>query len=169
MIRKKLRSGLLWFAAAAMILPLLWASELVAQTPRTTNYTYDELGRLTFVTDTVNGNRDYDYDAAGNRRNVAVATANDAASEPGALLTPPKPTGLTKNNPSMNPCSWTSSWTASAGAVNYRFSDTLGPPVYVTATNKTVTCPTNSPATNKPVWVQACNANGCSQQSLFTP
>lgn len=49
----------------------------------TITYAYDALGRLTFVSDPVNGNRDYDYDKAGNRLNVATGTASDSASEPG--------------------------------------------------------------------------------------
>ena len=47
-------------------------------------YTYDALGRLTFVSDPSNGNRDFDYDKAGNRLLVSVGTANDAAAEPGS-------------------------------------------------------------------------------------
>lgn len=33
-------------------------------------YKYDALGRLTYVEDNINENRDYDYDAAGNRTSV---------------------------------------------------------------------------------------------------
>lgn len=51
------------------------------QTP-TVTYTYDALGRLTYVSDTVAGNRDYDYDAAGNRRLVSTNTTNDEEAEP---------------------------------------------------------------------------------------
>lgn len=41
-------------------------------------FTYDALGRLTFVNDSRAGmNRDYDYDAAGNRTNVSVGTSSD--------------------------------------------------------------------------------------------
>lgn len=48
--------------------------------PHTITYTYDELGRLTFVNDDVN--RDYDYDAAGNRVSVEVGTSVDYLSPP---------------------------------------------------------------------------------------
>ena len=50
----------------------------------TITYTYDALGRLTFVSDPANGNRDYDYDKAGNRLLVSVGTASDSAAEPGS-------------------------------------------------------------------------------------
>jgi hypothetical protein len=59
----------------------------------TLKYTYDALGRLTFVEDPVNGNRDYDYDAAGNRVLVSVNGANDAANDP-ATAAPSQPTAL---------------------------------------------------------------------------
>lgn len=49
---------------------------------KTLTYTYDALGRLTYVSDTVNGDRDFDYDAAGNRRLVETNVANDEATEP---------------------------------------------------------------------------------------
>ena len=45
-------------------------------------YKYDALGRLTFVSDPANGNRDYDYDKAGNRLLMSVGTADDGAAEP---------------------------------------------------------------------------------------
>ena len=38
-------------------------------------YTYDALGRLTYVKDNINGNRDYDYDAAGNRTEITKGRA----------------------------------------------------------------------------------------------
>lgn len=48
------------------------ASASVPADPKTTRYTYDELGRLVKVEDGQNGNRNYNYDAAGNRTNVTV-------------------------------------------------------------------------------------------------
>jgi len=53
------------------------SSSTVAIQSKTTRYTYDALGRLTFVEDSQNGNRDYDYDAAGNRINVATGVSTD--------------------------------------------------------------------------------------------
>jgi YD repeat-containing protein len=61
---------------------LLCAANLGAS--NTITYTYDALGRLTFVSDPANGNRDYDYDKAGNRLLVSVGTASDSAAEPGS-------------------------------------------------------------------------------------
>lgn len=53
------------------------SSSLASIQSKTTRYTYDALGRLTFVEDSQNGNRDYDYDAAGNRTNVAAGVSSD--------------------------------------------------------------------------------------------
>jgi len=52
-----------------------FSSLAVAQTQVT--YTYDELGRVTAVTDSVNGDRAYDYDAAGNRKTLVVNTVGN--------------------------------------------------------------------------------------------
>src|SRR5690606_5020553 len=49
---------------------------------KTLTYTYDALGRLTFVSDTVNGDQDFDYDDAGNRRLVSTNVASDEENEP---------------------------------------------------------------------------------------
>jgi YD repeat-containing protein len=139
-----------------------------AQTAKTTIYQYDALGRLTFVEDSQNGNRDYDYDAAGNRRNVAAGTADDAASEPTTPPPPPPPAapaGLAKNY--VANCSWSATWSAVSGATSYKFSDTAGAISTVTATNKTVFCPADQPEANKPAWVRACNASGCGYVSYF--
>lgn len=53
------------------------SSSAVSVQPKTTRYSYDALGRLTFVEDSQNGNRDYDYDAAGNRTKVATGITSD--------------------------------------------------------------------------------------------
>lgn len=53
------------------------SSSIAAIQSKTTRYTYDALGRLTFVEDPQNGNRDYDYDAAGNRTNVVTGVNSD--------------------------------------------------------------------------------------------
>ncbi len=44
--------------------------------PIDTEYQYDELGRLTKTLDTKNGDRSYQYDAAGNRKKVTAADDN---------------------------------------------------------------------------------------------
>lgn len=51
---------------------LLCLSSSIAVAQTTVTYTYDELGRVRTATDTVNGNRAYDYDAAGNRTTLSV-------------------------------------------------------------------------------------------------
>ena len=48
---------------------------------KTIKYTYDALGRLTFVEDSINGNRDYDYDDAGNRTQVLVGVSDDESND----------------------------------------------------------------------------------------
>jgi hypothetical protein len=147
---------------------LLWAGDLAAQVAKTTTYSYDALGRLTYVNDSVNGNRDFDYDAAGNRRLVAVGTANDPAAEPG-LAPPAKPISLTSQY--MYSCAWAAGWTAPAGETitSYKFKDVSNPTQTLSASvlNATVSCDSPNPSNNKPKWVQACNASGCSEQAFF--
>jgi YD repeat-containing protein len=75
--------------AAGLLLVLL----MQAAAGDTLWYTYDALGRLTFVEDPANGNRDYDYDAAGNRLLVSVNGANDDANDP-ATAAPSTPSAL---------------------------------------------------------------------------
>jgi len=67
---------------ASLVVLLMCTGNLGAS--NTISYTYDALGRLTFVSDPANGNRDYDYDKAGNRLLMSVGTANDSAAEPGS-------------------------------------------------------------------------------------
>lgn len=167
---------------AATGFSMLCASFSGAQS-KTTKYTYDPLGRLTFVEDSENGNRDYDYDAAGNRLNVAVGTADDSASEPPSAVPPPgppKPTDLAKNH--VADCAWRASWTLSAGASNYRLRNTKGQSSTIYPTNSTGTatvqvaessitvtlsCPQGNPQANEPGSVKACNAEGCSEAVSF--
>jgi hypothetical protein len=68
-----------FFKACLFVLNIIFASSSFSA-PHTVSYTYDELGRLTFVNDTVN--RDYDYDNAGNRVSVEVGTSVDFLSPP---------------------------------------------------------------------------------------
>ena len=155
-------------AASAVALSLIAGAVSLAQSAKTTRYKYDALGRLTFVEDSQNGNRDYDYDAAGNRRNVAAGTTNDAASEPTAPPPPPAPAApLNLAMSYVADCSWSASWGAVSDATSYKFSDTNGAMSDVTSTSKTVFCPTGDPDGNKPAWVRACNASGCGAVSHF--
>lgn len=121
---------------------------------QTVSYTYDALGRLTFVSDTVNGNRDYDYDNAGNRLLVSTNVVSDAATGP-ALL--PAPTGLNKSL--IANCAWRATWNPVPGAAKYLVIDTTGGIRYVTTTFADIGCPSNNSAANMPKSVQACDVN----------
>ncbi len=135
---------------------------------KTTGYTYDALGRLTFVVDSANGNRDYDYDKAGNRVNVAAGTANDGASEATAFTFP------APANPRYSlgySCAWRANWDVVSGAVKYLVRDTSGSAngfQYVTTNEAWVQCPVGNSLGNKPQSVQACNANNvCGTKAYF--
>ena len=132
---------------------------------KTTGYTYDSLGRLTFVEDPVNGNRDYDYDKVGDRLNVAVRAVDDLGSKP---KTPTLPTGLSSNH--AGDCYHRASWNASvseAPGLYYSVRETGGATQITTLTRVTVQCPTGKPEYNKPRSVQACNDVGCSGEANF--
>lgn len=142
-----------------LVLPFLClysalSSSVYAQT-KTTTYTYDALGRLTFVADSVNGNRDYDYDKAGNRLLVSTNTTNDATAEPNTTL--PAPTGLYKSL--IANCAWRATWNAVSGAAKYLVKDTTGGSSYVTTTFADIGCPSNNSSANMPKSVQACDAS----------
>lgn len=155
--------------------PVVLTGNVIAAS-QTTNYTYDELGRLTYVEDSKNGNRDYDYDKAGNRLWVSVGSTSDAASQ-----TPPPvpavPTGLDKNYEAN--CSWRATWNLVSGAATYRLRNTQNQTVTITPTpSATVTingnvlrvslgCPYNQPEMNEPDSLEACNSYGCSAAANF--
>lgn len=87
-------------------------------------YHYDALGRLTFVEDAVNGNRDYDYDAAGNRTLTAEGTANDEEQEgefEGLVepLHPPKGLSLIEEPLQSGETLYTMKWDRVVGAQFY--------------------------------------------------
>jgi YD repeat-containing protein len=87
---------------------------------QTLKYTYDALGRVTFVEDATNGNRDYDYDNAGNRLLVSINTANDDVAKPAEPGVPAAPTGLTVRGPfSPTGDGYNFSWNPVAGATSY--------------------------------------------------
>ncbi len=130
---------------------------------KTTRYVYDALGRLTYVEDSQNGNRDFDYDKAGNRLHVVTSTTADQASEPGI---PARPINLSTTH--IADCAWQASWRASEGATHYLLTDSSNSEQRVTATQGYISCPRGNPAGNKPKFVQACNpSTGCSARVYF--
>lgn len=75
---------------AAMLLVGL-AAPVAALQAGVTNYAYDELGRLVLITDTINGNRVFTHDPAGNRRQTTVGGIGQQPSpnEPKERTPPP--------------------------------------------------------------------------------
>lgn len=129
--------------------------------PQTLDYTYDELGRLTFVKDNVNGNRDYDYDAAGNRCAVSAGVSSDSAADcdsAGASV-PAKPSGLRLTGPFSQIGGYTASWNAVSGATHYEVRFQSGGKQTVTALSIS--------STPRPHSVSAINANGSSSRAYF--
>lgn len=151
--------------------PVLIASTVMAAS-QTTVYTYDLLGRVTYVIDSKNGNRDYDYDPAGNRLNVAAGTAGDASSEPVPPPVPNPPTGLSYQQSSQ--CSWRASWNAVTGASSYMVHDWAGYH-YVQVVGTTAEYAfcgdpgfTGNTYDYRPKWVQSCNIkNVCGSKAYF--
>lgn len=78
---------------------------------------------------------------------------------------PPAPTGLVSRQ--VADCAWTASWNASPGATRYHFGTTNGTETDTTNLSITISCPRGQPNSNKPKWVQACSANGCSSKANF--
>ncbi len=137
----------------------------LALAQQTVTYTYDALGRLTFVQDSLAGNRDYDYDKAGNRLLVSVNTASDAAAEPSV---PSAPTGLQSNH--YADCVHRASWNASvssAPGLYYFVRETRDAGKVTTDTTIFIQCDRGYPNSNKPRSVKACNVVGCSLEVNF--
>lgn len=87
----------------------IWNVSLVYADEQELKFSYDVLGRLTFVHDDVNGNRDYDYDSAGNRCSVSIGAANNdiKTCEDYKIVVPFIPSGSS--------CNWSSSHSYSSG------------------------------------------------------
>lgn len=140
------------------------SSSSVSVQPKTTRYTYDALGRLTFVEDAQNGNRDYDYDAAGNRLLVSTAVTSDTTAEPNVLL--PAPSNLYKSL--IYSCAWKATWNPVTGAAKYLVKDSSGASQTVTTAEAVVACPVGNSSGNMPQSVQACTANNvCGTKAYF--
>lgn len=120
----------------------------------TFEYEYDDLGRLTKVKDSLNDDRGYFYDAAGNRTFVSVGS-----------FVPGKPTGLFSGL--IANCAWRGSWNAVPGATSYVFRHAAGPETTLTATSITYSCSYNNQNYNKPYWVRACVSTQCGEKAYF--
>jgi len=130
---------------------------------KTTKYVYDALGRLTYVEDSQNGNRDYDYDKAGNRMLVSTGTSSDLQSDPTA---PARPTNLSTSH--IADCAWSARWSAVAGATSYLLTDTNNSTQQLTTNQGSVNCPRGNPSGNRPKSVAACNLTmGCGGAAFF--
>ncbi len=141
----------------------LLANPTLAQ--QTLEYHYDELGRLTYVTDSVNGNRDYDYDPAGNRINTATGFKRDEDSEfvkPPSFSLPAPPAFSLKKTEKHEPGVFQYTWDSVQGATHYEvdFSHESPGSVEVTLTSYG---PTERPVTR----VRARNAAGFSDWAYF--
>jgi chitodextrinase len=100
-------------------------------------------------------------DAAGNVSGVRSQSFT-------TLVAPPlPPTNLSYSH--VADCAWGTSWSASAGATSYLVRDSNGTETSTTNTTFSVSCPIGNPEANKPRWVKACNAGGCSGQADFAP
>ncbi|MDX3775779.1 hypothetical protein QE250_16830 [Chromatiaceae bacterium AAb-1] len=122
--------------------------------PVTIEYQYDVLKRVIEINDSKNGDRFYQYDAAGNRTAVS-----------GEVIPPlpvlPLPTGLRTYPISYtNPQLYFSMWSAVPGATYYNVMLINGN----THSNLTVT---NIQKEALGLWVKACNPLGCSEESYF--
>ncbi len=129
----------------------------------TIKYEYDSLGRLTFVEDSANGKRDYDYDPAGNRTLVANNVPSDEQAEPVGIGSP---TGLSQSH--IADCAWKATWTAVPNAHHYDVRDTKGNTQTVATNIAYISCARGSPSENKARQVSACDAQGkCSFPANF--
>mgnify|MGYP003942126097 CR=1 FL=1 len=125
-------------------------------------YTYDSLGRLTFVEDSVNGNRDFDYDSAGNRTHVIIGSPGDDV--------PPNPPPPAPTLP-LHACSqqylnvYKAIWNSVPGASYYiiRSTSSVSPEHKVTTTSFYI-----DQGGAKCSWVKACNVyDVCSEKTYF--
>lgn len=125
--------------------------------PITLEYRYDELGRLVELGDSVNGDRAYHYDAAGNRTSVCLD------DDCGGLQTLPSPTNLSVSSMPYTTAK-SMKWSSVPGATYYLLR---------TADSNESTVPTSSSSTvtgvrpTPGVWVKACDGNGCSSEAYF--
>lgn len=81
-VENRIQSNLLKLAQLNNDYIVLSTTSMVIQSagqPTVNSFTYDALGRLINVTDTINGDRKYGYDAAGNRTQVSLRALGNRA------------------------------------------------------------------------------------------
>jgi YD repeat-containing protein len=124
-------------------------------------YKYDSLGRVTFVEDAVNGNRDYDYDKNGNRTSVVIGTTSDtqvegSESDIALPMRPEIPTEAKYVGPlSSYGGGYSFSWKASSKSTFYKIT-------FKDSSTATFTGTTGSTAGTYPIYVAGCNQYLCS-------
>lgn len=93
---------------------------------------------------------------------------SSASSSSAGNLFPDQPTNLTSRL--VADCAYTATWSApTTGATisYYEFRDSSGVQVQTVDLSRGVTCTRGLPDSNKPLWVRACNVNGCSPKTYF--
>jgi YD repeat-containing protein len=181
---RHMRFNRLRLISIASMLLLSFSNSLFAQTstgPKTLIYHYDALGRLTFSEDSVNGNRDYDYDKAGNRLLVRTGVASDdapnssapsslgARSSSAASSTPVDPASLlvitgANITTCCSPGVYRATWNAVPTATYYNITKTNLSDESVTVTEFLGDTISRTVALS----VQACNAESiCGERFFF--
>ena len=130
---------------------------------QTLKYTYDSLGRVTFVDDSANGSRDFDFDAAGNRTQVVIGNSSDDDSDGGTGSGPVAliaPTGLSIGGPYSMYGGYDCAWAAVPGATQYKVGLADGSVITTTQTNADSSGP-------RPNWVMAINDSGQGPKASF--
>lgn len=161
---------LLRISLASVLLHLAFLSNNILAAPQQLDYTYDDLGRLTFVEDRVNGNRDYDYDAAGNRCTVAINVENDdetdcpVAENPYSVL-PVAPQALQLTGPFSPIGGYSFSWLVVPGALSYQVGIADGSTIDVQPGSDARVYSGNGGAV--PLWVRAVNNIGPGPKTTF--
>jgi len=149
-------------SALALSLTLATTAHAASQTIK---YTYDTLGRVTFVEDPSNSSRDYDYDPAGNRTLVAIGNNSDDDADGGLggveVLALVAPTGLTIGGPYSMYGGYDCSWGAVPGAISYQVGLDDGSVLNISGKTRA-----DSPGP-RPKWVRAVDIYGNGPAAYF--
>jgi hypothetical protein len=151
-------TNVLKVSGGVLMLGLFSSGTLNAQSV-TVKYKYDVLGRVTFVEDPVNGNRDYDYDAAGNRMQVSVGNSSDEVTP--TVYIPPPPTNLHVWQISQFG-GYSATWVGNNESAYYEVR-TQRPASFTIQAGQELKITDSARAD----WVRACNSAGCSAKAYF--